>query len=117
MRSLLPVLSKAALARRMGPVRVVVTVPASFQVAQRRDTRAAAERAVSRYHRLGGGDIIRPFVQANVLRKRPGVKWDKGRGRDPESAPWFPKFKGDRINDHHLTLAEERAAREKGGDG
>jgi hypothetical protein len=28
-----------------------------------------------------------------------------------ESAPWFKVgFKGDRINDHHLTLAEKRAA-------
>ena len=59
----------------------------------------------------------RPFVQANVLRKRPGIKWDKDRGRDPESAPWYPVFKGDRINDHHLTLAEKRAARENSGAG
>jgi hypothetical protein len=28
-----------------------------------------------------------------------------------ESAPWFHLFKGDRINDHHLTLAEKRAAK------
>ena len=25
---------------------------------------------------------------------------------------WYQVFKGDRINDHHLTLAENRAARE-----
>jgi hypothetical protein len=55
---------------------------------------------------------IRPFVNAGVLRKNPKIKWTKDRGKDPESAPWYPVFKGDRINDHHLTLAEKRAARE-----
>jgi hypothetical protein len=55
---------------------------------------------------------IRPFVTAGVLRKNPKIKWGKDRGKDPESAPWYPVFKGDRINDHHLTLAEKRAARE-----
>ena len=35
------------------------------------------------------------------------------RGKDAESAPWFGKFKGDRINDHHTTLAEKAAAREQ----
>jgi len=33
------------------------------------------------------------------------------RGKDVRSAPWYPVFQGDRINDHHLTLSEERAAR------
>lgn len=63
---------------------------------------------------------IRPFLTvpdvgkkgAGVLRDRPNIKWNKDRGKDVESAPWFHKFKGDRINDHHLTLAEKRAARE-----
>jgi hypothetical protein len=55
---------------------------------------------------------IRPFVAAGVLRKDPKVNWNKDRGKDLESAPWYPVFKGDRINDHHLTLAEKRAARE-----
>jgi hypothetical protein len=55
---------------------------------------------------------IRPFVTAGVLRKNPKIKWGKDRGRDLESAPWYPVFKGDRINDHHLTLAEKRVARE-----
>jgi hypothetical protein len=55
---------------------------------------------------------IRPFVTAGVLRKNPKIKWGKDRGKDPESAPWYPVFKGDRINDHHLTLAEKRSARE-----
>lgn len=56
---------------------------------------------------------IRPFVQAGVLRKNPKINWNKDRGKDPESAPWFKKFKGERINDYHLTLEEKRAARER----
>lgn len=58
---------------------------------------------------------IRPFMQAEVLRhnKKPklNITWDKDRGKDVESAPWFGVFGGDRINDHHLSLAEKRAAR------
>ena len=58
---------------------------------------------------------IRPFLTvpdvgkrgAGVLRDKPNIKWNKDRGKDLESAPWFHKFKGDRINDHHLTLAEK----------
>ncbi len=49
---------------------------------------------------------------AGVLRAKPNIKWTKDRGKDVESAPWFPVFNGERINDHHLTLAEKRAARE-----
>jgi hypothetical protein len=60
---------------------------------------------------------IRPFVAAEVLRinKKPklNIKWDKDRGKDVESAPWFPVFQGERINDHHLTLAEKLAARKE----
>jgi hypothetical protein len=55
---------------------------------------------------------IRPFVTAGVLRKNPKIKWGKDRGKDLESAPWYPVFKGDRINDHHLALAEKREARD-----
>jgi len=58
---------------------------------------------------------IRPFMTAEVLRhnKKPklNITWDKDRGKDVESAPWYPVFKGDRINDYHLTLAEKRASR------
>lgn len=68
---------------------------------------------------------IRPFLSvpevgkkgAGVLRERPKVKWDKDRGSDVPSAPWFhlgPSYggkEGDRINDHHLSLAEKQAAR------
>lgn len=58
---------------------------------------------------------IRPFMTAEVLRhnKKPklNITWDKDRGKDVASAPWFHKFEGDRINDHHLTVAEKQAAR------
>ena len=58
---------------------------------------------------------IRPFIAADVLRhsKKPklNITWDKDRGKDVESAPWFKMFKGERINDHHLSLAEKKAAR------
>lgn len=58
---------------------------------------------------------IRPFVAAEVLRhnKKPklNITWDKDRGKDAESAPWFKVFKGERINDYHLTLAAKRVAR------
>ena len=57
---------------------------------------------------------IRPFMTAEVLRhnKKPklNITWDKDRGKDVESAPWLKVFGGDRINDHHLTLAEKKAA-------
>ena len=69
---------------------------------------------------------IRPFLNARdvgkkdagVLRWKPNVKWTKDRGKDVESAPWYKLGlvyegkEGDRINDHHLTLAEKRAVRE-----
>jgi hypothetical protein len=59
---------------------------------------------------------IRPFLIAEVLRhnKKPklNISWDKDRGKDVASAPWFHLFKGDRINNHHLTLAQKKAARE-----
>jgi hypothetical protein len=58
---------------------------------------------------------IRPFMQAEVLRhnRKPklNITWDKDRGKDVESAPWFAVFGGDRINDHHLTRAEKLVAR------
>jgi hypothetical protein len=58
---------------------------------------------------------IRPFMTAEVLRhnKKPklNITWDKDRGKDVESAPWFKVFEGERINDHHLTVAEKMAAR------
>jgi hypothetical protein len=60
---------------------------------------------------------IRPFMTAEVLRhnKKPklNITWDKDRGKEVESAPWFKAFKGDRFNDHHLALAEKRAERDR----
>ena len=65
---------------------------------------------------------IRPFVEAGVLRiprAKLGIKWESDRGKDVASAPWFklgPTYgepEGTRINDHHLSLAEKQAAREK----
>lgn len=58
---------------------------------------------------------IRPFITAEVLRWEPKIKYAKDRGHDPESAPWFARFKGERINDHHTTLAEKQAARAQAG--
>jgi hypothetical protein len=62
---------------------------------------------------------IRPFIEANVLRKSPNIKWTKDRGkephRDPGRFPWFwndDTFVGDRVNDIHLTNAEKQAARD-----
>ncbi len=54
---------------------------------------------------------IRPFVEAGVLRDTPKIKWTKDRGADTPSAPWYPVFKGERINDHHTKLSEKRDAR------
>jgi len=58
---------------------------------------------------------IRPFMTAEVLRhnKKPklNITWDKDRGKDVASAPWFKVFNGDRINDYHLTLAEKMTVR------
>jgi hypothetical protein len=56
---------------------------------------------------------IRPFVTAGILRDVPNIRWTKDRGKDTASAPWYPVFKGERINDHHTTLAEKWAARGK----
>jgi hypothetical protein len=53
---------------------------------------------------------IRPFITARILRDTPKIKWTKDRGTDVVSAPWKHVFKGDRINDHHTTLSEKRAA-------
>jgi hypothetical protein len=71
---------------------------------------------------------IRPFILvddvkvkgAGVLRNKiSSIKWTKDRGADVEGAPWYhlgPQYggkEGDRINEHHLSLAEKKAAREK----
>ena len=57
---------------------------------------------------------IRPFMTAGILRDIPNIKWGKDRGGDVASAPWYSVHKGERINDHHTTLAEKSAARGEG---
>ena len=53
---------------------------------------------------------------AGVLRDKPNIKWNKDRGKDVESAPWYHLGleyggkQGDRINDHHVTLEKKRSA-------
>lgn len=73
---------------------------------------------------------IRPFMLAKdvgkkgagILRGKPNIHWRKDRGTDVTSAPWFDlgpvygESEGSRINDHHLTLAEKKAARERAND-
>ncbi|MDR1080790.1 MAG: SAM-dependent DNA methyltransferase [Deltaproteobacteria bacterium] len=62
---------------------------------------------------------IRPFLMppdlsrkgAGIMRDRPNVKYDKDRGKDAETAPWYRADGGDRINDRHLKLAEKEKAR------
>jgi len=50
---------------------------------------------------------------AGVLRDKPNIKWSKDRGKDVASAPWYHLFKGDRVNDHHLTIEEKQKAQEQ----
>jgi hypothetical protein len=65
---------------------------------------------------------IRPFLSvpdvgkkgAGVLRDTPNINWNKDRGKDVESAPWYHLWGGDRINDHHLSLAEKRKESSEG---
>jgi hypothetical protein len=52
---------------------------------------------------------IRPFMEADVLRKRPNIKWGKDRGKNPPGSPWGEE----RDNDRHLRLEEKRLARVK----
>jgi hypothetical protein len=49
-----------------------------------------------------------------VLRDKPNIQWEKDRGKDVASAPWYGVFGGERINDWHLTLAEKHVARGAG---
>ncbi|MCJ7602133.1 MAG: BREX-1 system adenine-specific DNA-methyltransferase PglX [Desulfobulbaceae bacterium] len=71
---------------------------------------------------------IRPFMAddipggkkgAGILRWKPNINWNKDKGKDVPSAPWYKLGleysgnKGDRINDHHLTIVEKREARKK----
>jgi len=60
---------------------------------------------------------IRPFVTAHVLRvdKKPvlNTSWEKDRGRDIESSPWFKVFGGERRNDWHTTRDEKDTVRKE----
>lgn len=51
---------------------------------------------------------IRPFITAEVLKKKPNIKWGVDRGKNPPGNPWGET----RDNDNHLTLAEKRAAKD-----
>lgn len=51
---------------------------------------------------------IRPFVEADVLRKKPNIKWGIDRGKNPPNSHWGEI----RDNDLHKTIAEKSAARE-----
>ena len=67
---------------------------------------------------------IRPFMSvpdiakkgAGILRDKPNINWNKDRGKDVESAPWYHLFKGDRINDHHLTLIDKQKSAGKASE-
>jgi hypothetical protein len=52
---------------------------------------------------------IRPFIEADVLRKKPNIKWGVDRGKNTPGSPWGEV----RDNDKHLSLEEKRAARER----
>lgn len=51
---------------------------------------------------------IRPFMEADVLRKKPNINWGVDRGKNLPESHWGEI----RDNDKHLTIAEKRAARE-----
>lgn len=61
---------------------------------------------------------IRPFMEADILRKKPNIKWTKDRGSEPQrdkhDFPWFwsgKEFVGDRVNDVHLENDKKAAAK------
>lgn len=73
---------------------------------------------------------IRPFLKAadvgkkgaGILRFKPNINWNKDRGNDVASAPWYTlglqygEKEGARINDHYLSLAEKRDARQQAAE-
>jgi hypothetical protein len=61
---------------------------------------------------------IRPFAEADILRKKVKIKWEKDRGAEPQrdraEYPWFwsgSAFTGNRVNDIHLTRDQKQKAR------
>ena len=91
-------------------------------VSETRPLRATTARA---RRRVDAERSVRSFpaaTRASVLRiprAKLGIKWEADRGKDVASAPWYklgPNYgepEGTRINDHHTTLAEKKAAREQ----
>ena len=67
---------------------------------------------------MSAKDVGKKGAGAGVLRAKPNVHWKKDRGTDVASASWFDLGleyggkQGDRINEHHLSLAEKKAARD-----
>lgn len=57
------------------------------------------------------------FLTAGVLchskLQKHNVTWEEDLGKDVESATWVKTFGGDRINGHHLRVAEKMAARKE----
>ena len=51
---------------------------------------------------------IRPFITADVLRKKPNIKWGVDRGKNPPGSFWGEV----RDNDLHKSLEEKRKGRE-----
>lgn len=51
---------------------------------------------------------IWPFITADVLRKKPNIKWGIDRGKNPKGSPCGEI----RDNDRHLRLHEKNSARE-----
>jgi hypothetical protein len=51
---------------------------------------------------------IRPFITADILRKKPNIKWGVDRGKNPKGSHWGEV----RDNDLHKSLDEKRKARE-----
>lgn len=51
---------------------------------------------------------IRPFIEADILRKKPNIKWGIDRGKNLSGSHWGEI----RDNDNHLTLEEKRESKE-----
>ena len=93
---------------------VATAAPADAPTAAPADAPTAAPEAPA-----AGGTGTAEAGVLRIPRAKQGVKWDADRGKDVATAPWFklgPKFgepEGTRINDHHLSLAEKQAERDK----
>lgn len=56
-------------------------------------------------------DFMTAGVPRHNKKSKLNITWEKDRGKDVASAPWFNVFKGERINNHYLSLAKKMAAR------